>query len=160
MTNFELIIDRSLRKIEQDMDFFSYFNVDPAEAEALIREQIVGYIRDAVDLLTSKCEPDISFEYDEDNQCFTEDLTSGEIGLLSSLVYQVYFERQQAKLNAFRLRMNPGDLSTFSPANERTSFMNMLNTVRHENDIAISHYASVDRKTGARKSLEFSAIDE
>ena len=56
-------------------------------------EQATGYLYDAIDLLTSKCEPDTDFyDYDEELLQFNFKLTQREIGLLSSLMYEVYFD--------------------------------------------------------------------
>lgn len=126
-TSFEKVILRLLRKIEKDKDFFSYYNVSVSEVQSLVMEQATGYLYDAIDLLVSKCEPDVDFyNYDDELQMFRFELTQREIGLLASLMYEVYFERDEALLKAFKIRMTPSDLNQFSPANERASFENML----------------------------------
>ena len=60
-TSFDTIISRFLKRIEKDRDFFSYFNVSVSEAQELVMQQATGYLCDAIDLLTSKCEPDVDF---------------------------------------------------------------------------------------------------
>lgn len=159
-TSFENVIDRFLRRIEKDRDFFAYYNVSVTEIQSLIEEQAVGYLYDAIDLLTSKCEPEIDFyDYDEDIQKFNFELTQREVGLLASLMYEVYFERDEALLKAFKLRMAPSDLQAWSPANERNSFENMLAKIRNENTNKIAKYVSTDRKTGKRKIIDHSQYD-
>lgn len=159
-TSFEEVINRLLRKIEKDKDFFAYYNVSIEEAQELVKEQSVGYLYDAIDLLTSKCDPEVDFyDYDSELQLFNFELTSREIGLISSLMYEVYFERDEALLKAFKLRMTPSDLNTFSPANERNSFESMLSRIKQENVNKIAKYASSDRLTGKRKTIDHSKYD-
>lgn len=159
-TSFKQITDRLLRKIEKDKDFFAYYNMSVSEAKSLVLEQANGYLYDAVDLLVSKCEPDVNFyNYDEEVQEFNFKLTQKEIGLLASLMYEVYFERDEALLKAFKIRMTPSDLNQFSPANERNSFENMLARIKLENVNKISKYISTNRDTGKRKTIDHSQFE-
>ena len=159
-TSFDKVIQRLLRKIEKDRDFFAYYNVSVTEAQAVIIDQATGFLYDAIDLLTSKCEPDVDFyNYDEECWCFNFELTQKEVGLLASLMYEVYFERDEALLKAFKIRMTPSDLNQFSPANERASFENMLARIKAENTNKIAKYASTDRLTGKRKMIDHSQFE-
>lgn len=159
-TSFDKIISRLLRKIEKDKDFFAYYNLSVSEVQSLVMEQATGYLYDAIDLLTSKCEPPVDmYNYDEELMQFNFELTQREIGLLASLMYEVYFERDEALLKAFKIRMTPSDLNQFSPANERASFENMLQRIKNENTNKIAKYVSTDRKTGKRKMIDHSQYD-
>lgn len=159
-TSFDEVISRLLRKIEKDKDFFSYYNLSVSEVQLLVMEQATGYLYDAIDLLTSKCEPPVDmYNYDEELMQFNFELTQREIGLLASLMYEVYFERDEALLKAFKVRMTPSDLNQFSPANERASFENMLQRIKNENTNKIAKYVSTDRKTGKRKMIDHSQYD-
>ena len=159
-TSFDKITSRLLRKIEKDKDFFVYYNLSVSEVQSIVMEQAVGYLYDAIDLLTSKCEPDTNFyDYDEELLQFNFELTQREIGLLSSLMYEVYFERDEALLKAFKIRMTPSDLNQFSPANERKSFEDMLQRIKDENTNKIAKYVSTDRNTGKRKMIDHSQYD-
>ncbi len=160
-TSFDNVMSRLLRKIEKDKDFFSYYNVSVSEVQSLVMEQAKGYLYDAIDLLVSKCEPDVDFyNYDDELEMFRFELTQREIGLLASLMYEVYFERDEALLKAFKIRMTPSDLNQFSPANERASFENMLARIKVENRNDISRYISTDRRTGKRKTINYSQYDD
>ena len=160
-TSFDKVISRLLRKIEKDKDFFSYYNLSIEEIEEIVKDQATGYLCDAIDLLVSKCEPDVDFyDYDESLEIFNFKLTTREIGLLASLMYEVYFERDEALLKAFKIRMTPSDLNQFSPASERSSFENMLARIKNENLNDISKYASTDRLTGKRKTINYSPYDD
>ena len=159
-TSFDKITSRLLRKIEKDKDFFEYYNLSVSEVQSIVMEQAVGYLYDAIDLFTSKCEPDTDFyDYDEELLQFNFKLTQREIGLLSSLMYEVYFERDEALLKAFKIRMTPSDLNQFSPANERKSFEDMLQRIKDENTNKIAKYVSTDRNTGKRKMIDHSQYD-
>lgn len=159
-TSFDKVTSRLLRKIEKDKDFFEYYNLSVSEVQSIVMEQAVGYLYDAIDLLTSKCEPDTDFyNYDEELLQFNFELTQREIGLLASLMYEVYFERDEALLKAFKIRMTPSDLNQFSPANERKSFEDMLQRIKNENINKIAKYVSIDRNTGKRKMIDYSQYD-
>ena len=159
-TSFDKVISRLLRKIEKHKDFLSYYNLSVSEVQSLVMEQAVGYLYDAVDILTSKCEPEVDFyDYDEELQIFNFELNQREIGLLSSLMYEVYFERDEALLKAFKIRMTPSDLNQFSPASERKTFEDMLQRIKNENINKISKYVSTDRNTGKRKTIDHSQYD-
>lgn len=159
-TSFDTVIKRLLKKIEKDRDFFEYYNMSVSEVQSLIKEQATGYLYDAIDLLNSKCETDVDFyDYNELSHDFNFQLTQREIGLLASLMYEVYFERDEALLKAFKIRMTPNDLNQFSPATERKTFMNMLEIIKLENTNKVSKYVSSDRKTGRRKTIDHSQFD-
>ena len=159
-TSFDKITSRLLRKIEKDKDFFEYYNLSVSDVQSLVMEQATGYLYDAIDLLTSKCEPPVDmYNYDEELMQFNFELTQREIGLLASLMYEVYFERDEALLKAFKIRMTPSDLNQFSPANERKSFEDMLQRIKDENTNKIAKYVSTDRNTGKRKMIDHSQYD-
>lgn len=160
-TSFEKIISKFFRKIEKDREFFAYYNVDFNEAMALASEQANGYLLEAVEKLTDECVPDVDFfDYNEELQEFNFALTNKEIGLLTNLMREVYFERDFATLKAFKVAMTPSDLNQASPANERKTFVDMVNGIKSDNVGKISQYSSVDRKTGKKKLINYSQYDE
>ena len=160
-TSFEKIINKFFRKIEKDREFFSYYNVTLEEAMQLAKEQANGYLLEAVEKLTDECVPDVDFfDYDEELQVFNFKLTDKEIGLLTDLMREVYFERDFVTLKAFKIAMTPSDLNQFSPASERKTFTDMVNGIKSENVGKISQYASVDRMTGKKKLINYSQYNE
>ena len=160
-TSFEKIINKFFRKIEKDREFFSYYNVTLEDAMQLAKEQANGYLLEAVEKLTDECVPDIDFfDYDEELQVFNFKLTEKEIGLLTDLMREVYFERDFVTLKAFKIAMTPSDLNQFSPASERKTFTDMVNGIKSENVGKISQYASVDRMTGKKKLINYSQYNE
>ena len=160
-TSFEKVINKFFRKIEKDREFFSYYNVTLEDAMQLAKEQANGYLLEAVEKLTDECIPDIDFfDYDEELQVFNFKLTEKEIGLLTDLMREVYFERDFVTLKAFKIAMTPSDLNQFSPASERKTFTDMVNGIKSENVGKISQYASVDRITGKKKLINYSQYNE
>lgn len=160
-TSFEKVINKFFRKIEKDREFFSYYNVSLEDAMQLAKEQANGYLLEAVEKLTDECVPDIDFfDYDEELQVFNFKLTEKEIGLLTDLMREVYFERDFVTLKAFKIAMTPSDLNQFSPASERKTFTDMVNGIKSENVGKISQYASVDRVTGKKKLINYSQYSE
>ena len=160
-TSFEKIINKFFRKIEKDREFFSYYNVTLEDAMQLAKEQANGYLLEAVEKLTDECIPDVDFfDYDEELQVFNFKLTDKEIGLLTDLMREVYFERDFVTLKAFKIAMTPSDLNQFSPASERKTFTDMVNGIKSENVGKISQYASVDRITGKKKLINYSQYNE
>ena len=160
-TSFEKVINKFFRKIEKDREFFSYYNVSLEEAMQLAKEQANGYLLEAVEKLTDECVPDVDFfDYDEELQVFNFKLTDKEIGLLTDLMREVYFERDFVTLKAFKIAMTPSDLNQFSPASERKTFTDMVNGIKSENIGKISQYASVDRITGKKKLINYSQYNE
>ena len=160
-TSFEKIINKFFRKIEKDREFFSYYNVTLEDAMQLAKEQANGYLLEAVEKLTDECVPDVDFfDYDEELQVFNFKLNEKEIGLLTDLMREVYFERDFVTLKAFKIAMTPSDLNQFSPASERKTFTDMVNGIKSENVGKISQYASVDRMTGKKKLINYSQYNE
>ena len=74
-------------------------------------------------------------------------------------MYEVYFERDESLLKAFKIRMTPSDLNQFSPSSERKTFEDMLLRIKNENINKIAKYISTDRETGKRKMIDHSQYD-
>ncbi len=159
-TSFSILINQFLRKIEKDRNFFTYYNISEEEALNLAKLQANEYVMEAVDILTDRCFPDIDFydiSYDAENKeyVFNVELTKREIGLLTNLMKEVYFDRDFVRLKAFEVAMTPTDLNQFSPANERNSFTNMVEKIKYENEVRISRYIATDRMTGKPKMINY-----
>jgi len=160
-TPFDSLIQKFFRKIEKDRDFFSYYNVSLDEAMGLAESQAVNYLYEAIERLVDECTPDVDFfDYSEDMAEFNFDLTRKEMGILSDLMREVYFDRDLSLLKAFKISMTPSDLNQFSPASERKTFTDMLKEIKNENIVKISQYSSVDRLTGKKKLIDYSQLSE
>lgn len=159
-TLFEPIRNKFFKRIENDAEFFSYYNVTQFEAMQIAEERANGYLFEAIEKLTDNCTPEIDFfDYDEDAQQFNVDLTKKEQGLLADLMYEVYFDRDLVLLKAFKIAMTPSDLNQFSPATERKTFTDMVNGIKQDNLVKIDHYKSVDRLTGKPKYIDHSKYE-
>lgn len=160
-TTFDLIRNRFYKRIEKDKDFFTHYNVTVEEAIQLAETQANGYIIDAIDKLTDIYTPkDVDFyDFNDTLEVFNFDLTKKEIGLLVGLMYEVYFERDLVLLKAFKIAMTPSDLNQFSPASERKTFTDMVESIKQDNIVKIDNYASVDRITGERKIIDHSKYE-
>ncbi len=159
-TFFDSIRKKLFRRIEKDTDFFNYYNMSIVEAMKLAEKQANGYLIEAIEKLTDNCSPDVDFfDYDETIEMFNFDLTNKEKGLLADLMYEVYFERDLVLLKAFKIAMTPSDLNQFSPATERKTFTDMIETIRQENRRKIDNYASTDRLTGKPKTIDHSKYE-
>jgi hypothetical protein len=159
-TLFEPIRNKFYRRIENDKDFFKYYNISTSEAIQLAETRANGYLIEAVEKLTDNCTPDVDFfDYDDVLEQFNIDITKKEQGLLADLMYEVYFERDEVLLKAFRIAMAPSDLNQFSPAPERKTFTEMLNGIKQDNITKIDHYKSVDRLTGSPKMIDHSIYE-
>lgn len=160
MTDFNEIFDRALYRIEKDADFFSFYNVSQQEAEEIVRRRLLSYLIDSIDKVYERGCPTIDmYNFDLELQQFNIDLTQREIGLLSSLMFLVHLERSLALLDAFKLRMSTSDLNTITPSTERRTFLELLENIRHECDIALSHYFSTDRLTNQRLTINHDLYD-
>lgn len=160
-TPFSSLIQKFFHKIEKDRDFFSYYNVSLDEAMDLAKSQAINYLYEAIERLVDECTPDINFfDYSEDLAEFNFDLTRKEIGILTDLMREVYFERDLSLLKAFKISMTPSDLNQFSPASERRTFTDMLKNIKNENIVKISQYVSVNRLTGKKKLIDYTQSSE
>ena len=160
-TPFEAPISRFLYRVEEDRDFFQYFNLDDVEALQLARKRAQNYLYDAADRIMMECAPDIDFtDMDDTLAQFNADLTSREVFLLSSLMYEYYLAKDIAKIKTYSVNYTATDLRVFDPSNARTSFMEIYNGVKAENEKLLDLYRNTDRLTGAAKSIDFASYDE
>lgn len=161
MTSFEEIYQRFFNKIENDRDFFVYFNVTDDEAIEIAQKRAKDFLIESVTRLTLSCTPDVDFhDYSLEYDQFNFDLTGNEIELLSSLMREEYFKRDMSKLKAFMNHFSTRDLNLFSPANERKTFIDMVDKIIEENDNKIKKYISIDRLTGKYKAINYAAYNK
>lgn len=145
-------------KVEEDVNFFSYYGIDDAEAMALAKERASSYLRESIAYIKRQAELDfdLSLMVDESGMvAFAEEITDVEADILSEVMLMRYFERGLAKLKPKINVLSSSDLKVLhSPANERTSYNEMLCSIRENIVDMISHYVAVDRLTGKRKMVE------
>ena len=79
-TSFMVPINRFFRRIEEDREFFDYYQLSGDEAMNLATTRARNYLRDAIDRVMLDGKPDIDFtDVDDAAYEFHEDLTSKEI---------------------------------------------------------------------------------
>lgn len=161
MTSFDEIYERFFNKIENDRDFFVYFNISDEEAIEIAQRRAKDFLIESITRLTLTCTPDVDFhDYDYELQKFNFKLKGNEIELLSWLMREEYYKRDMSKLKAFVNHFSTRDLNLYSPANERKTFMDMIGKIVEDNDKKIKQYISIDRETGKYKTIDYAAYDK
>lgn len=157
MTSYEQLYVPFFNRIEEDAKFFSYYNLSAEEALEIAQKRAKNYLNEAVSILKRNCSLDFDLVLDDEVEMISENLTSDEINLLADLMYEVYISRDIATLKSMVNALTSTDLKMLhSPANERKTFMDMYNTLKYNNEVAMSQYNGRDRKTGKRKVIDYS----
>jgi hypothetical protein len=155
-TSVESVFDSFYRLIERDLDFFTYQNVPDHEAENIVKERSYRYLDEAISKLLLQGIPEISFGYNQDTESFDEELTRVEINIVAQLMLECHFHRDYSTLKVNQIHFSPKDLQSFSPANERKTFVDMYNGIVSDNRLSLSEYFSRNRLTGALKGIDYS----
>ena len=144
-TPFSEICDRFYDRLEKDDKFFNYYNVDELEAIQIAHERSKRYLIESLDDLTSLGNMQVDFsDYDTEIERIIK-----------------YMERDLALLHAMEINFTPSDLTVFSPANERTSYRNFIETLKLNLQDELANYQDRDRRTGKLKAvLDYSLYDE
>ena len=165
MTAFSDVINAFYHYIEKDVDFFQYFELDEDECmevagqragvlleEAisyLCRKLIIENVFSHTELVHSEDWEDGQGEEDSDAyMAFTETLTNTEINLLVKAMFLMYLQRDLTVLRTFHGVMTSSDLNMYSPANERKTFVAMVQQYEDNLKVEISEYQMFDRLTG------------
>ena len=155
-TTYDEIITKFCFKMKNDPDFFYYNNVSNEEATELTTEVCMEYLDNGIATLLENGKPDVDFNDRDDKIGFNFELTKIEKNLLVNLMYGAYLGESMDRLKFFNQWYTSKELNTFSPANERNSFINMYNKIETNNYKRIKNYISRDRKTGKLKTLDYS----
>ena len=149
MTAFADVINAFYNYIENDVDFFNYFELDEQESMEVAEQRASVLLKEATSYLTRKLiVENVYSTYNADSECFTAMLTNAEINLLVKCMFLCYLQRDLTKLRTFHGVMTSSDLNLFSPANERKTFVEMIQKYEDDLKIEISEYQMLDRKTG------------
>lgn len=152
-TSYDVIYDKFIRRLKNDDKFFDYKDVSDLELQELVNEHLDSLLDRSVDLIYEYGNPDIDF-YDCDNnlKMFNQDLTKQEIALLSNLMYLSYVEQERNRMKALELTFKSSELNVFSPANERKSKMELIDSISNEILGSLVNYLSRDRLTWKYKT--------
>ena len=146
-TAFSDIIQAFYHYIEQDVDFFSYFELDEEESMEVAGQRAEVLLKEATSYLCNILVVENVFSTVEDD-AFAEKLTSVEVNLLVKAMFLCYLNRDLTTLRTFHGVMTSSDLNMYSPANERKTFVDMVEKFEDELRIEISEYQMRDRVTG------------
>lgn len=146
-TAFSDIIQAFYHYIEQDVDFFNYFELDEEESMEVAGQRAEVLLKEATSYLCNILVVENAFSTVEDD-AFAEKLTSVEINLLVKAMFLCYLNRDLTTLRTFHGVMTSSDLNMYSPANERKTFVDMVEKFEDELRIEISEYQMRDRVTG------------
>lgn len=158
MTAFSDVYDAFFNKMEEDSDFFDYFNLTRSQAMEVAKERAHSYLKEAISVIERRMEVDDTADFmdcDDETARFNWDLSIDEIDMLASFMYEQYFKRQYSKLKAFDMQHVPSTLQVFSPANERKTVRNMLSDMHEENMTMLDNYMAKDRATRKFKTLDY-----
>ena len=160
-TPYNDFYDRFFKKIEEDTEFFQYYNLTPDESMALAKERAKTYLQESLAKLTLDSTNDVDFnDYDDMLETVTLDCTKTEIDIIANLMFEMYLFRDVAKLKSYETSFTPKDLTVFSSSESRKSFMSMYNEIVSKNINMIDAYNSKDRLTGKRKTVDYTQYYE
>ena len=165
MTNkLEDVYEAFYDRIVNDIEFFSYFDVDEIEAMQIAQERARSFLREACSYLRRHVTLDFTLSIvraENEEEVFAENLTDDEVDLLADIMLLPYYERGLAKLTPKLNTFSASELKLLhSPANERQTYVAMLENVRARVDYLIADYYAKDRMTGAEKLISNSIPEE
>ena len=154
MTNsLEDVYTAFFDRIEEDENFFNYFEIDEVQAMELARERARTYLREACSYLRRHVTLDFSLNIvadEKDEEVFSTKLTDDEIFLLVDIMLLIYFERGLAKLRPKLNTFAASELKLLhSPANERQTYVALIEAQRNRVDYLIADYYAKDAKQSA-----------
>lgn len=169
MTAFSEVIEAFYHYIENDVDFFRYFELTEEESMEVAGQRAEVLLKEATSYLCRKLVVENVFsntiEVEEEQEtiddetgdkstvvvkymAFAEKLTDAEINILVKAMFLMYLQRDLTMLRTFHGVMTSSDLNMYSPANERKTFVEMTEKYEAELKVEISEYQMRDRLTG------------
>lgn len=154
-TEYQLIFDKFIKKLKGDKQFFNYRNLSEAEINEIVEDHLMSLLDRAIDRIYDFGSPDFDF-YNRDDQLhqFNNELVKQEIALLSDLMYLAYLEEDRNKLKAVGLKFRTSEVNVlFSPANDRKTYLEMVDKVESNTINSVVNYLSRNRLTWKEKSI-------
>ena len=161
MTAFSDVINAFYHYIEEDVNFFDYFELNEEECMEVAGQRAGVLLEEAISYLCRKLIIENVFSHtemvqpneqgNEDSEgymAFTETLSNAEINLLVKSMFLMYLQRDLTVLRTFHGVMTSSDLNMYSPANERKTFVAMIQQYEDNLKVEISEYQMFDRNTG------------
>ena len=92
------------------------------------------YLIDALEVLSSIEGVDVDFsDYDEEVEEINFKTVPRENRLIVNLMFQFYM-KDIPLLHAFQINFSPSDLNIITPSTERSTYLNLVNKLKHDND--------------------------
>lgn len=159
VTAFSEVIQAFYHYIENDVDFFRYFELTEEESMEVAGQRAEVLLKEATSYLCRKLVVENVFsniiEVQDEEQgepisymAFADKLTDVEINILVKTMFLMYLQRDLTMLRTFHGVMTSSDLNMYSPANERKTFVEMVEKYEAELKVEISEYQMRDRLTG------------
>lgn len=159
-TALSVPIQAFFKRVEADRSFFNYLQLTDEEAMAIAEQRAKTYLNEACSIISMELRPAVDFtDIDTTNECFNFDLMDKEVFLLSSLMYEMYLDRDIAKIKTLSVNYTSTDLRVFDPSNARKTFINMYDFVCRKNELLKNTYSETDRDSGAFLTIDFASYD-
>lgn len=155
-TSFDTVIEKFLFRVEKDRNFFNYYKTSNSESLEIVKNRALNYLTEAISRF--KLKSNISYnilEFNDAKTGFISELTDEEIYIIVNLMYEIHLQRDVMLLKVMTERYAPSDLTVFSPANERNSFLNMVESVKVENISLLDTYDVRNRLSGTHNLLNY-----
>ena len=160
-TSFNIPIEAFLGRVEADRSFFNYLQLSDDKAVVIARQRALSYLFEACSVIMIECMPEVDFnDYDIRTNQFNFTLLDKEVFLLSSIMYEMYLDRDIAKLKTLNVNYTSTDLRVFDPSNARKTFLAMYEFVSGKNNILKTNYSESERDSGSYIGINFSAYDD
>lgn len=162
-TSFQEPVNVFLSKIEKDIDFFKYFGLTEEEAAEIAAKRSRELLLQANSVITLRCKPryEINFcDVNLENDSYNGDLNSMEIYIIGSIMYELYLQKDFAKIKLDNVNYTASELRVFDPSNARSSFTAIYNTICAENKVMLAQYEDTDRETGGYLGIDFASYEE
>lgn len=153
MTSCNDIIERFYRYIENDADFFEYFDLDEEQCMEVAHQRSSVLLIEAASYLCTKIGVGSVFYTTPEFDGIIEDLTPVEMDLIVKAMFLCYLKRDLSTLRTFQGVLTSSDLNIYSPANERKTFVDMVSNFENELKISITEYCMIDRTTGQYRHI-------
>ena len=154
MTNtpYQDLIAKFIKKIKQDVKFFTYNGLSDEEIEAIVTERSLELLDTACDEIEPQLDQLTLSDRDDSLECFDDELTRIEIDTISDMMKIIYMREPILKLNKLQTYIGT-DIKTWSPPDERRTYLGLLNDIENKMQIKIDKCNSIDRTTGKQRSL-------
>jgi len=155
-TSYETIYNGFFKKkLVDDKKYFTYNGVTAEDILELVEEHTYNLMIQAIDEIYKYGKPQVDlYDKDEVLKQFNVDFIPQEYGLVQKIMYFKYYEEGRNMLNTYGLTFSSKELSVFSPANDRNSFLNMVKQLENDCEQDITNYLNRDRVTWKLKNVK------